>query len=338
MMNRVPVPGRLGAALALLLLVAACGVRGPSTEGPTPFVGGTEGLTMTFLEGSPPEEVFDAGQYPFSFTFIVTNVGEDDILPGDNAEVRIVGINPVQWGVTESDLFLPLLATAGYASLRGAYKLADGTVLPGDPATITPQHNFKYLPDLVGTQEFLLRGEICYDYKTRSTTKICLKDNVLDSIRNDKICTVNEYKTVYNSGSPVHVTSVKETPHGQDAVSIQFTVEHVGTGLIFKKRGGQECEDTVTNFERNYVKVDVYMEQGSNTQVNCPLLGSGGSGYVQLFQGAPRTLSCTLRMPGAHGRSEVFQDILHIDLEYTYLQFTERPIIVRDVTTGLTAR
>ncbi len=324
----------LAVIIGLVLVLVGCG---PQREGPSPtdpFVGGMEGLTITFLEGSPPDEVFDAGQFPFAMTFVVTNVGEEDILPGDNAEVRIIGLNPAQWGVTEGDLYIPVLEGGGYASLRGAAKLADGSTIPGDPATITPQHTFKYLPDLVGTQEFLMRGEVCYDYKTRTTTLICIKDDILDNIRNDKICSINEYKTVFNSGAPIHVTSVKEAPQGQDAVNIIFTIEHVGTGLFFKKKPQQDCDDSITNFDRNFVHVDVWMSPESNVQVNCPLLNSGGSGFLQLFQGAPRTLSCTIRRPGSQGRNEIFQDILHIDLEYTYLQFTERPIIVRDVTTN----
>jgi hypothetical protein len=321
-----------GAIIAALMLATSCtsGPDNPDIDKYT-FIGGTEGLSMAFQEGAPPDEIFDAGQHPFTITVIVENVGEEDVLDEDFAEVSVLGISAEQFGLRDDDLYQPLLE--GVQSLRGAAKLVDGTEVPGDLTSVS-FGTLNYKPDLVGTTEILLRAELCYDYRTRSTTQICIKDNILDSLRSDKICSINELKIPQNSGGPVHVSQVKETPSGRDKVQISFTIEHVGTGLIFKKGSPLHCDDSLTNLDENWVWVDVWLPpESSDIKIECPLFFGGTSGYVQLFQGAPRQISCTMQGRGPSG-NRVYQDVLHVDMEYTYLQFVEKPMIIRDVSTG----
>ena len=97
--------------------------------------------------------------------------------------------------------------------------------MPGELETLIVPHSgtMSYLPDLQGTDEMLIRAELCYEYMTKSTTQICLKDQVLDNIYNDKICTLQGEKIPRNSGAPIHVTSVREIPHGKNNVQVTFT-------------------------------------------------------------------------------------------------------------------
>ena len=324
----------IGIILSMLVFVVSCD---GGTEDPNkipPFIGGIEGLSLAFQDGAPPDEIFDAGQNPFTISLIIENVGEEDINPEDFAEVSLVGINPAQFGLRDSDLYLPLLDPRNdVVSLRSAAKLVDGTSVPGDLTSVSfGQMNYK--PDLVGTTEILVRAELCYDYRTRSNTQICIKDNILDSLKSDKICSINEEKIPMNSGGPVQVTQVKETPSGQNQIQIAFTISHVGTGLFFKKGSPSHCDDSLTNFDENWVYVDVWLPpESSDVKMSCPLFNGGTSGYVNMFQGAPRQISCNLKTTNTGGH-KIYQDILHIDLEYTYLQFVERPLIIRDVSTG----
>ena len=54
-------------SVVFLLFLAGCNGGGEEPGGAptTPFLGGTKGLEIGFLEGSPPEEVTDGGGFPF---------------------------------------------------------------------------------------------------------------------------------------------------------------------------------------------------------------------------------------------------------------------------------
>ena len=82
--------------IALSLMVVGCtGTQGtgPGADMSNPFIGGTMGLDVGFLEGSPPAIVFDNGQFPFEVEVVLENIGEWDIDSGE-ATITIVGVDP----------------------------------------------------------------------------------------------------------------------------------------------------------------------------------------------------------------------------------------------------
>ncbi|MFH1400097.1 MAG: hypothetical protein ABIH41_01130 [Nanoarchaeota archaeon] len=292
---------------------------------------------MDFQLGAPPDEIFDNGQYPFGVTLVIENVGEEDVVVTGNrdfAVVTLVGIDPVQFGLSRDSVnqVIP-------QDMRGAAKLSDGTEVPGDIAMVSFPNDgelMSYKPNLEGTDEILLRAEICYDYRTRATSLICIKDRVLDNLYNDKICSINEPKVVQNSGAPVHVTALKQIPQGKSNTQVTFTVEHVGSGMFFKQGSARRCDDSITNIDQNQVYVKVRFADDQNlarsTLISCPVFGVGKSeGMLNLFQGQPREVSCIIK--GDPTQNRVFQDVLLVELDYTYLNFVEKPIIIRDVAT-----
>ena len=65
---------------AILLLIVACEENAtPATTG-TPYIGGKEGITMKFIDGMPPDYVFDKGGYGFGIGVQLDNVA---MLPHD---------------------------------------------------------------------------------------------------------------------------------------------------------------------------------------------------------------------------------------------------------------
>jgi len=65
----------IGIILTSLLLLTGCGEGGDQQVGPssTPFVGGTTALSMVFMEGAPPERIFDNGNGGFAISIRVEN-------------------------------------------------------------------------------------------------------------------------------------------------------------------------------------------------------------------------------------------------------------------------
>jgi hypothetical protein len=313
-------------ALCAFLLMA-CGQQQQNQPDATePFVGGTIGLNPYFIEGAPPPEVQDNAQSPFSVAVVLENQGEADVGPGtDNPFVRVnlQGINPQKWGVNDSAFILD-------QALRGARKNIDGTILPGEITTATFE-GLNYEDNIRGNTEFVLRAEMCYDYTTLSTTRICIKDNPLENIQDTSLCTLSGEKKPRNSGAPVHVTSVTQNPLGSDKIQVNFMIEHVGVGTFYGRQEGENCNPSNTNFNKHKLHVRVVNISDSGYSISCPRLGGTNQGMVKLYQGAPQQISCTVERTGPD-QGRVFQEVMEVELRYRYGQFIETPILVQDVS------
>ncbi|MFH1211716.1 MAG: hypothetical protein V1659_02185 [Candidatus Woesearchaeota archaeon] len=318
--------------LIVLLAVLALILTGCNqNEGPSvsdPYIGGTEGLKMSLREGTPPEQIFDNGKYPFSIIVDLENVGEDDI-EANGGIVRVVGLLPQHFGY--SGQFVENIP-----EIPGAKKNFEGTALPGEKNAVAFE-NLNYQNDLSGNTQLNYRIEACYNYQTRSTTPICIKDDVIGNIGDETICKLNEEKAVKNSGGPVHITSVRETPSGENKVQLLITVSHVGTGTIFQEISawGADgiCKDTVTNQDKNIVHVTVDLPGNAPASVVCTGLEGVNAGATEgdltLFRGEPRKFTCTVT---GNGNGNIYQELLSVNLDYAYSSFIDSVLLIQDVT------
>ncbi len=312
--------------LAVFLLVLGCKKQPAGKPTVEPFIGGKEGLRMEWVEGLPPETILDEGKMRFGIGTKLTNVGEEYLGQG-SGYVEIIGINPKDFNKRDqSELrkFLPL-------PLREAKKNLDGTIIAGGQG-IVDFGDLKYLPDLKGNTEVKIRANLCYDYRTKTSTKICAKKELIE-VGKTKICTIAGDKTPKNSGGPVHITNVKESPLGEGKIQLLFEIEHVGgkENLIFKR--GTECDDSVANPNKNvvYVRVtsEVYGKKADCIGFEDPDT-DGQGGYVTLYGGQKRAVTCTYDI--SEIGSAVFEPLLTVDLFYRYYQYLEKSILIRDVT------
>lgn len=330
--------------LALTVFVVSCTTQqtGDLTD---PYIGGTQGLAMSFMDGMPPREIFDDGRMPFSVGVLIENLGESEVgnavLANRFAGIEIIGINPAQF--TPSGQGTPDMEKYfGDSDIRvvlpAARRTMDGTIVAGGKNTISFQ-GFSYSPDERGNSEVTLRANICYNYETYTNTKVCIKDNVLENTQDSTICTLSGQKDVKNSGAPVHVTSITENPMGSNKIQVTFTIENVGTGQIFRQVTNTgsvsgSCDTSQMNPNKNYVKVHVYLGDGRTAAgdvIECPMLGvRAHEGFIQLFQGNSVTMVCTI-LTNENG-NRIYTDTFHVDLGYAYLQYIETPLLIRDVS------
>jgi len=324
--------------------LSGCGGAGPSQDGQV-FIGGIEGLTMSFIAGAPRAEVNDAGQDEFAVGIQLENLGESDVgreaENSDNyfASIEIVGLDPAQFSN-------PIMyRTFDYedVTLLGARRVGE-SIITGGKGTIFFE-GFNYLPDVFGNQDHTVRANLCYDYTTYSNTKVCIKDNPQERVEDNGICTLAGAKEVKNSGAPVAVTSLFEQPMGKDKIGVTFTIENVGTGKIFRRsseqNGDYPCIDPYSgnnNYNKVWVKVSFPDDQNSNV-IDCKNLRdsfSSNEGEVSLYEGAPATVMCTILTDPSKG--QVYTSVLNIDLKYTYQQAIQQPLIIRDVSAGSDSR
>ncbi|MBN2052212.1 hypothetical protein JW756_01795 [Candidatus Woesearchaeota archaeon] len=321
------------AITALLFLTSCSDENGSANNLVQTYIGGTVGLNAYLIEGMPPPMIHDSGSFPFGVGVAIENQGEADVGPGTPnpfVMVRLEGINPEQFGVTDNDVKKVLASP-----VRGAKRNFDGTIFPGEITSVTFEP-LNYAPDIHGNTQFVIRADVCYDYTTLATATICLKDDVLENIEDTSICSLTGEKNPQNSGGPIHISSVVENPMAENKIQVNFVIEHVGIGEFFGRPVGSDdmaetCDFSVRNFNKYYVDVEVEPLQDSGLTISCSRLGGTNQGRIKLYQGAPTTVSCTVeRTRPSAGR--IFQDLLNIKLKYRYGQFIETPILIQDVT------
>lgn len=269
---------------------------------------------MGFVESAPPKEVFDGGDFSFDTEVRLNNVGEAFVKKED-VFVKISGIDPSEFSKTASQL-----VKNPDDDLESTKKDADGAIIEGTE-TFVSFPDFNHKSQLSGNTPFTFRADVCYKYKTIANAKACYKEDLLDTT-DTNVCTVNGDKTAYNSGAPVAITSFKEQASGKDKVSFVFTVEHVGSGNVFKL--SQKCDDTVrANEDRVLVKIDTGLPGLSCSGLSD---GSDTSGYVTLHSGK-RVIRCTQTLSESD-RTD-FEKVVIIDLDYDYEEFIETGVLVK---------
>ncbi len=332
-------------ALLAILAIALVALAGCSTQKPQtpnlaqPFIGGTGSLAISYPPGMPPKEIFDAGQTKFSIGVLMENVGESAVgvnTPNPYGYVELIGINPQQFGKNPSDM--RIYFDQANLQLKPARRGYDGSVVPGDSGMIEFS-GLSYLPNRFGNTNVTVRANACYEYHTYADAQVCIKDNVLENPTDATICVLNGAKQVSSSSGPVQVTGLTENPAGSNKIQVTFTVDNVGKGMVFlppTQQGisshGDACvESAGANPYQNAALAKVSL---NGMVVNCPLFGGGSQGIVHMYQGSPATISCTITTDPTAGR--IYTDSLQITLDYTYLEWIDTPILVRDTNVGFT--
>lgn len=314
--------------VVLLIGLSGCDGTDQTRRSTTPYAGGSSALSMSFIQGAPPDEVFDNGNFPFSINLRVENKGEHNVGQGEGY-IEITGIDAQEFGLSgQQDL-----KNEFENEIKGVRKNSEGTILPGD-TVISEFNNLNFMPNIRGNFESRIRATACYNYVTEATTNACLKRDMLSSLNTREICEVTGTKQVYNSAGPVHVTKVIQNPLGSDKIQLTFEISHVGEAndRIFKI--DTPCEDRQTNQNRNLVYFELLDPSGSvMSEASCSGLReatSSSQGYVELFNRQPRTIVCSFDVSGVEG---VFEKRINARLSYRYSQFIERGILVKDVST-----
>lgn len=308
-------------AVAMLLLTG-CGQGSDSQKASKTkaFIGGTQGMTMEFLTGSPPPEVFDNSTFPFEVAVKLENKGEFDVSK-EKAEIKISGIQAQDFGLQPSNL-----TKNPDENLDAAEIDPEGSIIPGTVSFLTFP-GFKYKTRLSGNTPFTVVATNCYTYGTNAQALLCIRDDLLKPDE-DAGCKVSEKKSAQSSGSPIQITSFEENPAGSDRVTFSFQVEHRGTGRITKQ--GTRCnnDDIVADDDKVWVEVST----GDITSgLSCSGLegGSSTTGFVRLF-GGKRLIRCTQqKVPGFTGD---FEKIVKIKALFDYKESITTPLLVKHST------
>lgn len=276
---------------AIAFLVLACIVlagTGCTNQGKidttlleAPFIGGTSGIVMSFAENTPPAQVLDGGDFPFDIMIKLKNTGEF-LVPKASAMISISGFEPGEFGSSAA-----ALKKNPQEDLEPVKKDISGKRIE-PPESLVEFNNLNHLQAITGTQlTYPIRAEVCYTYGTTATAALCVRKNLLNP-EDGGICEINEEKKVYNSGSPVQVTSLSESTRSGDKFAFSFSIQHMGNGKIYAQNSA--CDKSSRAYED---AVNVEVSTGL-PGLACSGLGETGltSGQVKLIGGS-RQITCT---------------------------------------------
>lgn len=314
----------LAVFLSLLLFAMGCDSNGgeDSTAPSSQFIGGSLGLVMEFVEGTPPPEIADMNQ-PFGISIKLENKGDHDMDVASDATVSITGIDPADFGLTTAALIQD-----SPEPLMGARKDPTGQPISGTIVTMDfpATGEFQHQSEIAGAVTYNIKADVCYKYGSVANTKMCVLQDILGtSGQQSNLCSINEEKPIDESGAPVHVTSFRESVASATKVAFVFKVGQVDNqGHVYGL--GSKCDETFSNREKVHVKVDTGMNDG----LTCTGLSNGvasGSIYegdATLLNGE-REIRCTQTVSNPTD----LEKLVRIDLSYDYKQSVTKQLVVK---------
>ena len=309
--------------ITLALFIAGCSGTETITTS-SQYVGGTQGITFEFLAGSPPDEIYDNGEYSFSVAIQATNEGEYD-LEANEGYITLEGISAAEFSVTTGRL------TQDLPPLRGNEKNANGDVLNGD-IDVVSFDGLNYEQDISGNiDSTIIRAIACYNYKTQASASVCLKDEAIDQASQNDVCDITGSKTVSNSGGPLQISQVTESSRGKDGVQLAFTITNNGEANDRFFKVDTDCDRRVNNLDKDIVYIDVSAIDNGRLDARCTGFkdGNGGSsGFVYLPGGESRKVICTYDTQTV---TSDFETRVNVELSYRYMQYIEKPILIKDI-------
>jgi hypothetical protein len=297
--------------LASTLLFAGCssdGSSGGSSNPSSAFKGGDSGLSISFEKDAPPEIIRDSDSQSFSVRLLVKNDGEYDIVE-NTGYVSLGGIDKSVYNLQESSKSIPRLK--GYDIQTGN----DGST------QYILFSNLKYSGEVLGSTTENLVANICYPYKTRTSTNLCISGDTSSYVDEDlKYCDLEGTRDSSSSSGPLYIENVKQFPSGESSIDFQFDIVHKPkstTSTLYKSGSiGPDCKingytpkSPEARNSRNKVK---YTVDTGLTGLNCETTGSG-SNTIELFSDRYNVI-CKQDT----SNQEEFEKPISITLDYEY--------------------
>ena len=79
------------------------------------------------------------------------------------------------------------------------------------------------------------------DTRQKAVSEICVLANQVD-VADDAICSPSGSKSIFSSGSPIEITSFRQSVVGEDKIQFSFDIVHSGFGNIFEPKTPTDTE------------------------------------------------------------------------------------------------
>lgn len=324
----------------LVLFISACANKSGASQGTaprTPYIGGTAGIGINFEKDSPPPEVTDDESFGFRAIVRLNNNGEFTV-PKDRIKINLIGFDPSDFGHSFDDLRDVVPTDDLLAKVRDA----EGNIKEGTTTFAEfPKSGSDFIPSkFPGNTPFTFRAQVCYNYMTQATTKLCVLRDMIN-VRDDGFCRPSENKVIYSSSAPVQVVNFRQTVVGKDKLSFTFDIVLSGNVDIFWSKDGRmpsTFDDGCPRAPRARREVEnnvgVRITEIPNDPIFAGAITCGGLdgqsvGIVRLINGR-RTVTCTGTL--ATDRLDL-EKTVGIELIYNVLDNKETDVLIKHLAT-----
>lgn len=277
------------------LILTGC-QGGQEEPGTGTFTGGGQGISIAFVDLSPPKTLDEGNVFPVKV--VLKNKGEYDLTSGE-ARARLFGVNLDNFGLVKQykSTLNPLRGVGEFNPEGGQGEIDFG--------------NAQYSLPIINSEEFTMRARVCYPYQTRVLSNVCIAnaaagENAACSVDGEKI------KKGDVSAGPVQVSSLKQQTRGSTQVRFDIMLENKGGGEVFNPSVGCEELDEEVFRLSNQHKVKVEIVNPQNVQCDFKDGEPSSSGIVELKNGKA-TLSCWMEV-----NDEPFTDRMSLKVSYLY--------------------
>lgn len=320
----------------IVISLAGCGTMssGPGSIATIKVHTGTEGLEFSFMEQSPPGEVYVGDRFPLTLEF--HNKGAYDIKKG----VFVIGAESdyitVPSEYKDKPVRFDLFGRSLYDPIGGM-----------DRKTIILTS--RYLDPQSETHTTTIAVTACYPYKTEATVQVCIDTDIYNKRQTEKVCSGDTLslgtmqketqKVVPNGqGAPIAISKIEQKMmmhnESDELVVPRFLiyVKNMRNGLPVNIDGyDRACESTGLSMKSwNVVSAKVYLSDRS-IQLDCtPKLdynSADKTGHIKLEK-QEDFIRCTLPegIPTTFG---AYTSPLMIDLEYGYTFTISKNVLIR---------
>jgi len=284
--------------LSMLLLVGCTG--GSSIGDETNWKTGTQGVTVDFVQNSPPDTIYAGEVYTLAL------------------EVRNRGAHPLN----EDDMTVSLFFSGFDDTLLTG--INDESITVFDKKTVTnPEGGFEIFDLDFGVQIYDdtdslpqdIRVTACYDYETVAGLDVCVDPDPTKD--DDDSCRPAGASGAGGQGAPVAITSVTQEPL-KGKTRFTMRIQNVGTGDVFR---GSNC----LNIDRR--EKDIIQFHGAsigNTPLTC---SADASGEIRLVNGVG-TLTCTGEVDV---NDPAYLTSLGIRLTYNYKDSVSKRVTIKRI-------
>jgi len=322
--------------IILILFIAGCDGGGDVTSKSSPFVGGSKGLVLKFLPDDPPVEIADGDIFPFVVVVSMTNEGEFKFTASNQVRVDLKGILANDFGRILTDIIDVHPSTAP----TPRQKDSEGNIIePIETFVTIPKNdnNLRLKKDIIkGNTEYLFRADVCYQYGTIAIAKICILENMI-TVADDAICNPRGEKKVFSSGSPVQITSFRQSVAGLNRIQFSFDIEHVGKGKVFKditpSSTGVGCPKGLAQRRAQENVFSLEIDTGIPSTLTCVGIGTSTVGKVtrdevRLVNGK-RTVTCTQTISSAF-LTDLERNV-DITLKFDYFDTVDKTVLAKHI-------
>ena len=288
--------------LSLLFVGAACKKKEETKPIEGTWIGGKEGLTVSFGEDFPSEVYANED---FEINVKLTNKGETPV-KAKNAIASLEGIDEKAFSI--SSRTQPTVEDLGAMS-----KTPGGELM--EPFSTLVSFPAKYTTELPSDTQFSLAVNVCYKYSSFAKSSLCLAKDLISAARKKSpLCKVQEEKPIEKKGAPVQVTKVSESQVARNKAMIVLQIENVGEGKVYSPAylsQMQHCDENTDFLDR--LNIEIYTDPA--TPISCGRLGDTNSGELKLT-GGKASLTCTVDTSGL--QESLFTRPLYVKMDYTY--------------------